>query len=653
MKRLLTFFLAFLLVLNLPTSILAAEETSGKAGDNATWEVVENTLIFRGTGELYSYNPRLEELAPWRSQLSGVTSIVYEKGITRIGDNNILYAHALTEVSLPDTVVSIGNSNFSGCDKLEKIVLPAVLISIGDSVLSGNEKLTSVQIGSKVESIGKKFLFETPLYESSKQADGSIWFSGYLLDAHEVTGTLSVKEGTLLIANEACMGNGNLTELLLPDSLLHIGEYAFQKCRALKSVTFPNRLTSIGYWAFAQCESFDSILLPDSVKKIADSAFYGCYRAETLRISAGLTELTSAFSNTGVKHLVIPEGVKKIDEAAFLQCLKLESVVFSDSVEETDWNSFTQCPLLQKVHFGKNFKTLGRWTFLENPALREITIHEDNPFFTVMDGNLYSKDKTTMYLYAKGKPDATFIVPLSVTTLAADVFSHAYNLTEIILHNRITSIGEHCAYSAKNLARITIPDSVTEIGRSAFELCNRLLTIELGTGIKNIHQQAFGGYGLYGRKIYYAGSPEQWDLVTVGAMNERFSKDNITFNTPAVNPIVYVTLNGEYIDFSKYGQNPVIENGRTLVPLRSVFEALGASVEWEDATQTVTSKRGDITVKLTINSPTINVNGEVKNLDVAPKLLNERTMVPLRAVVEAFGCQIGWDDALNTASITV
>ena len=95
-----------------------------------------------------------------------------------------------------------------------------------------------------------------------------------------------------------------------------------------------------------------------------------------------------------------------------------------------------------------------------------------------------------------------------------------------------------------------------------------------------------------------------------------------------------------------------IIDSRTMVPLRAIFEALGASVEWDDATKTVTSVKGDTTVKLTIGKAAITVNGADKALDVPAQIVDSRTLVPVRAIAESFGCEVGWDDATKTVTIT-
>ena len=115
--------------------------------------------------------------------------------------------------------------------------------------------------------------------------------------------------------------------------------------------------------------------------------------------------------------------------------------------------------------------------------------------------------------------------------------------------------------------------------------------------------------------------------------------------TPSV---INVIVNGKALVFD---QTPVMENGRVLVPLRTIFEALGADVEWNDSTQTVTAAKDNITVTLTIGSDTLIKNGTNIKLDVPAKIIGGRTMVPARAVSESFGAEVGWDQNSQTVTI--
>ena len=112
---------------------------------------------------------------------------------------------------------------------------------------------------------------------------------------------------------------------------------------------------------------------------------------------------------------------------------------------------------------------------------------------------------------------------------------------------------------------------------------------------------------------------------------------------------ISVLLNGQLLEFV---QPPVLIDGRTLVPLRAIFEAMGANIDWDDETLTVTSVRDDITVTLQIGSNVLVRNGEEIPLDVPAQLVNGRTMVPARAVAESFGAEVGWDGSTHTVIIT-
>lgn len=101
-----------------------------------------------------------------------------------------------------------------------------------------------------------------------------------------------------------------------------------------------------------------------------------------------------------------------------------------------------------------------------------------------------------------------------------------------------------------------------------------------------------------------------------------------------------------------FDQVPVIENGRTLVPLRAIFERIGATVEWDGATQTVKATKGDTTISLTIDNTTAYKNGEAITLDVPAKILNGRTLVPVRFVADCFGVDVEWVQETQTVLLT-
>ncbi len=118
--------------------------------------------------------------------------------------------------------------------------------------------------------------------------------------------------------------------------------------------------------------------------------------------------------------------------------------------------------------------------------------------------------------------------------------------------------------------------------------------------------------------------------------------------SPAMADDITVLLDGNAIEFDVA---PIIENDRTLVPLRAIFEALGAQVEWDGENETVTSAKGNNICVLQIGGKMF-VNGVEKELDVPAKIVEDRTLVPLRAVSEAYECKVDWNGDTRTVTIT-
>ena len=110
-----------------------------------------------------------------------------------------------------------------------------------------------------------------------------------------------------------------------------------------------------------------------------------------------------------------------------------------------------------------------------------------------------------------------------------------------------------------------------------------------------------------------------------------------------------VFLDGEMLEFDV---QPQLINGRTMVPMRKIFEALGATVEWEDNTQKVTATKQDTIVVMQIDSRVLSVNGNNVTLDVPPQLVDGRTLVPVRAVAESFDIHVIWDESFNAVLLS-
>lgn len=112
---------------------------------------------------------------------------------------------------------------------------------------------------------------------------------------------------------------------------------------------------------------------------------------------------------------------------------------------------------------------------------------------------------------------------------------------------------------------------------------------------------------------------------------------------------IKVFLNGNEIAFDTPPQQI---NDRTMVPMRAIFEAMGAQIEWSEVDAKVTANKGDVTIIMQIGSNAFIKNGIASYIDAAPVLIDGRTLVPVRVIAESFGAEVGWEEASRTVSIS-
>ena len=114
-----------------------------------------------------------------------------------------------------------------------------------------------------------------------------------------------------------------------------------------------------------------------------------------------------------------------------------------------------------------------------------------------------------------------------------------------------------------------------------------------------------------------------------------------------------MTVNGTQREIDPgRGTIPVIVNDRTLIPVRAVIEEMNGSVSWSEETQTATLNYQSNEIRLTVDSTTAYLNGQETNLDAAPTVINDRTMLPIRFIAERFGYSVDWEQSTQTITIT-
>ena len=396
-----------------------------------TYGDLEYSVLDDGTVEITDYNGSAKTV--------DIPEKINGKSVTSIGNCAFRYCTSLKSITIPNSVMEIGSSAFSGCSSLTSITILNSVTEIGVYAFKGCTSLTSITIPNSVTNIGDSTFWGcsslTAIYVA---VDNKNYTS--------VNGVLFNKDKTALICYPAGKTDKSYN---ITNSVTSIGDYAFNGCSSLTSVTIPNSVTEIGGSAFVGCASLKSITMPNSVTSIGDMAFYKC---------SSLTSIT------------IPDSVTSIGSSAFSDCSKLRSITIPNSVT-----------------------SIGAWAFNGCTGLTAINVAMENQNYVSPDGVLYNKDKTTIICYPAGKKGNNYKIPDGVTEIGSIAFSRCSSLTSVTIPNSVTSIGSGAFNGCTSLTRVTIPKSVTKIGWNAFSDCTSLTSITIPNSVISIDWYAFRG----------------------------------------------------------------------------------------------------------------------------------------------------------------
>ena len=220
----------------------------------------------------------------------------------------------------------------------------------------------------------------------------------------------------------------------------------------------------------------------------------------TLKISGTgrMTEFASESSapwyssSSKIKTVIIEENVENISDFAFYGCDNLTDVTVNNGVVDIGNYAFAYCQNLLSFTLPDTLKTIGEEAFVSCESITSV------------------------------------IIPDSVVTIGNYCFDYCSAVTEIYIGNSVTEIGEGAFFECVEITSLTIPDSVTNIGAFAFCDCFVLKTLNLGKGIENIGESAFGACEEL-TDVYYRGTEDKWEKVTVGADNKPIENANMHF----------------------------------------------------------------------------------------------------------------------------
>ena len=427
-------------------------------------------------GSAFSYN----------KEITSFDELKYFTGLKSIGEYAFYGCKGITSITIPNSVTSIGEGAFSYCSGLASIFIPNSVTSIGRYAFAGCSGLTSVTIPESVISIGDRAFEGTAWYDN--QPDGLV-YAGKV--AYQYKGTMpdntsiTLKEGTLVVADGAFNGCSGLASIFIPNSVKSIGGHAFDGCSNIKTIkvengntiydsrndcnaiirtadneliigcsntVIPNSVISIGPFAFAGCSGLTSLIIPNSVTSIGSSAFEDC---------SSLTSIT------------IPDGVTTIGSYAFKDCSGLTSLTFPNSLTTIEHHAFYGDSVLTSLVIPNSVTTIEECAFLGCSGLTSLTI-----------SNNLTSIENAVFFSCRNLISVT--IPNSVISIKSSAFAFCSGLTSITIPNSVTSIGWEAFKECSSLASVTIPNSVTSISYHAFYHCSSLTSVIIGNGLMSL-----------------------------------------------------------------------------------------------------------------------------------------------------------------------
>ena len=286
--------------------------------------------------------------------------------------------------------------------------------------------------------------------------------------------------GTVEVTYKDGMYGGYAGDIVIPAEVSHdggtyrvttIGDYAFQFCSSLTSVSMPSVVT-IGEDAFYTCSSLTSVSMP-SVTTIGDYAFYYCNALTSVSMPSVVTIGEDAFYTCSSLTSVSMPSATTIGDYAFEYCSTLTSVEMP-AVATIGEDAFYGCSALTSIYLPASCASIDGNPFIECGALKGIVVDEDNPNFSSHDGVLYDKNVETLLACPGSK--SSIDTPSSVTTIGDCAFYGCSALTSVEM-SAVTTIDEYAFYGCSALTSIYLPASCTSIDGNPFSGCDALKEI--------------------------------------------------------------------------------------------------------------------------------------------------------------------------------
>ncbi len=318
---------------------------------------------------------------------------------------------------------------------------------------------------------------------------------------HSYTGSVTIpakvtyedKEYDVISIGYSAFNNASkLIHVEISEGITSIGENAFFKCEHLTSVSIPNSVNSIGRAAFMYCLELDSIVIPHGVEVIETNVFGSCLN---------------------LSHVVISNSVTRIGNSAFNSCCKLDSLLLPNSVTTIEDWAFAGCEDLTFLRISTSLKEVGKGAFAGCPLLKELHIEDLASWCEINFSDASGNPLTTSNCLLLNNEEVTeLVIPDRATYIGNYSFYGCTSIVSLSIGDSVTKIGNYAFGDCSGIVSVSIGDNVTNIGNNAFYYCGGMETLTIGNGTKSINDNAFKGC----KKI---------SSVTIGNSLERIGKE--------------------------------------------------------------------------------------------------------------------------------
>lgn len=489
-----------------PQSSAEASTEEKTSEEESTKETTEETTEETTPEETTTEEPEWSEQAP-NEDTKGLTFSFSEDGQT-VSITGFDGSRSVVEI--PETyggakVTSIAAGAFRGQTMITDVVIPEGVTYIGREAFAGCSALVRVKIPTSVTQVGAN-LFEGTPYDSTLTGE-LVYINSILYRCQSDAVTVSIRQGTTVIAEEAFINRVNLAAIVVPDGVSYIGSNAFKNCSALSQIEIPKSVRDIVANAFDGTKWYEDrkhemIYINDLLYRVPAEIIVQSEQptgslsdkdAAELAKSGVATQIvpntnvivkeditticTLAFANTPVQKVQLPSTLTTIRYGAFQNCTALKQITLPKSMTFIEGGAFQNCSALSSILVPQNVTYLGASAFSGCTSLTSATLPQA---ITRISSGLFENCSSLTTVQASS----------ALTSIGSRAFAETSALSSFTFPQTLTAVGAE-SFTGSGIVTANLPQSVTYLGAGAFADCTKLVYAQVPAAIQAIRERTF------------------------------------------------------------------------------------------------------------------------------------------------------------------